>query len=791
MIALLKKELIHFFSSAIGYVFISFFLGISGLFLWVLHGEFNITDSGFASLSPFFDLAPWVFLLLIPAACMPSFADERKQGTLELLLTKPISTFKLVLGKYLGVCTIILIAILPTLIYVIALYNLAMPIGEIDYGSILGSYIALLLLGAAYAAIGVFASSLTQNQTVALLVSLLLCFLAYFGISNIGESFNFQNFEVLGISFHYNRISQGVIDTRDIIYFLSFYAIFLGGTYFIFRKQNTKINYRKIGFATVIFIAINFFNNHFYKRFDLTQDQRFSLSNTTLDILETIKTPITIDVLLDGELPPEFKKLQRETKQLLSTFSAENKNIKFAFTDPLEAKEYRAESLQELQRLGLTPAEVSTQFDGVLKKEVVVPWALAYFNKKSVKVPLMKNSLGATTAERTNTSIQNLEYAFTNALKQLSTSKTKKIAIVKGNGQLDDIYLADYVKTLQSYYRIAPFVLDTLNPVKTLKNLKEFDLVINAKPTKKTTEVQKLILDQHLLSGKSQMLLLDQVAAEKDSLFTNPNFTTLAWNRDTNLNDMLFAYGVRINPQMVNDYYSAPIVLANGEGSNTQYTPYTWGFSSLSNNNENHPIATNLGNVKFNFANPIDTLKNKTTKTVLLKSSPFTRLQGVPSQLNLATITREQQKEQFTNGEQNLAVLLENEFKSTYKDRILPFKIPNFIKNTDNAKLLVIADGDVIKNEISQQRPLELGFDPITQKSYANKEFLLNSANYLLGDTGLVKLRAKQINIPVINLDYLSKNKVFWQVICVVLPWLLCTFGYILFFFYRRYKYAK
>ena len=195
--------------------------------------------------------------------------------------------------------------------------------------------------------------------------------------------------------------------------------------------------------------------------------------------------------------------------------------------------------------------------------------------------------------------------------------------------------------------------------------------------------------------------------------------------------------------------------------------------------------------MKFNFANPIDTLKNKTKKTVLLKSSAFTRLQGVPSQLNLASITREQQKEQFTNGEQNLAVLLENEFKSTYKDRILPFKLPNFIKKTDSAKLLVIADGDVIKNEISQQRPLELGFDPITQKSYANKEFLLNSANYLLGDTGLVKLRAKQINIPVINLDYLSKNKVFWQVICILLPWLIVTLGYILFFFYRRYKYRR
>ena len=791
MLALLKKELTHFFSSAIGYIFISFFLGISGLFLWVLQGDFNIIDSGFASLSPFFDLAPWVFLLLIPAACMQSFADERKQGTLELLLTKPISTFKLVLGKYLGVLSIILLALLPTLIYVVALYNLAMPVGEIDYGSIIGSYIALALLGAAYAAIGIFASSLTQNQTIALLISLLLCFLAYFGLENLGNTFNTDSLEVLGIDFHYNRISEGVIDTRDIVYFISFCGLFLAGTYFVFRKQSTPINYVKTGVIIIVLIIFNFANTHFYKRFDLTQDQRFSLSETTEQILENIHTPITIDVLLDGTLPPEFKKLQRETKQLLNTFSAKNKNIKFSFTDPLESKEYRAQSLEELQRIGLTPAEVSTQFDGVLKKEIVIPWALAYFNKKSVKVPLMKNSIGATTAERTNASIQNLEYAFSDALKQLTSEKTKTVAVVKGNGQLSDIYLADYVKELQKYYRIAPFVLDTVNPKITLEKLKQFDLVINAKPTQKTADIQKLILDQHLMSNKSQILLLDQVAAEKDSLFNNPSFTTLAWNRDTNLNDMLFAYGVRVNPQLVNDYYSDPIVLANGEGNNTQYTPYNWGFSSLSHNNENHPISTNLGNVKFNFANPIDTLKNNTKKTVLLKSSNYTRLQGVPSELNLANITREAKQEQFTNGPQNLAVLLEDKIKSTYKDRILPFEIDNFIKESSNSKLLIVSDGDIIKNEVAQQRPLELGFDPITKKNYANKEFLLNSANYLLGDVGLVSLRAKQINIPVIDLEYLAKNKLFWQVTCILFPWILCSLGYLLFFIYRRRKFGR
>ena len=472
------------------------------------------------------------------------------------------------------------------------------------------------------------------------------------------------------------------------IYFGSFYTIFLVVTFFIFRKKNQKINYKKLAFICVVFIGVNFLNNYVFKRFDLTKDKRFSLSETSLDIIKSVKTPVTIDVLLDGNLPPEFKKIQRETKQLLQTINAENTNIKFAFSDPLASKQYRAQSLEELQRLGLTPAEVSTQFEGVLKKEVVVPWALAYFDKQTVKIPLLKNSLGATTADRTNASIQNLEYAFTDAFKQLISKKEKTIAVIKGNDQLGDIYIADYVRTLQKYYKIAPFVLDTVNPVATLENLKKFDLALNLKPNTKTTEKQKLILDQHLLSGKSQLLLLDQVAVEKDSLFTNANNSTLAWYKDTNFNDLLFSYGVRINPQLIVDYYSAPIILANGEGSNTNYTPYNWGFSTLSANNKNHIISTNLKQVKFDFCNPIDTLKNKTKKTILLKSSNYTRLKGVPTELNLNSIILEQNKEQFTSGQHNLAILLENDFKSAYKDRILPFEIKDFIPNSTNSCLL-------------------------------------------------------------------------------------------------------
>ncbi len=793
MIALLKKELIHFFSSAIGYVFMTCFLGITGAFLWVLHGNFNIINNGFASLSPFFEIAPWVFLLLIPAACMQSFADERKQGTLELLLTKPISIFQLILGKYIGVCLIILFSVLPTLIYIIALHQLALPLGEIDYGSIIGSYIALLLLGAAYAAIGIFASSLTQNQTIALLISIFLCFVAYFGISNLTALTNIKSLDTLGIAYHYDRISQGVLDTRDIVYFISFCALFLGITFFIFRKSNQPINYKKAGLILSGFIAIGFISNYSYHRFDLTKDKRFSLSETTKNLLFQIDKQVTIDILLDGKLPPEFKKLQRETKQLLTTFSAENKNIKFIFNDPLAKSELKAQNIAELQRLGLTPAEVNTKFEGVLKKEVVVPWALAYFNNKSVKIPLLKNSLGATTSERITASVQNLEYAFTDALKQLALPKIKKIAILKGNNQLDDIYIADYIKALQKYYRIAPFTLDSANTnvTGTLKELQNFDLVINAKPTKEFTENQKLVLDQHLMHGGNQLLLLDKVVAEKDSLFTNNENKTLAWNRDVRLKDMLFAYGVRINPQLINDYYSAPIILANGEGSNTQYIPYTWGYASLSQNNNTHPITTNLGNVLFNFTSPIDTLKNKTKKTVLLQSSHATKLQGIPFELKLSQITKELKRENFDSGNQNLAVLLEGEIKSTYKNRILPYEIDNFKDITLTSKLILISDGDVVKNAVAQQRPLELGFDPISKKNYANKDFLLNAANYLLDDSGLVTLRAKQINIPVLNLDKVATNKSFWQWICIIIPQLIISMGYLLFFIYRKNKYGK
>jgi len=237
MLAILKKEINSFFASPIGYLVIAIFLLLNGLFLWVFKGEFNILDNGFADLSTFFLLAPWILIFLIPAVTMRSFSDEKKQGTLELLLTKPITTLQLVLSKYFGAFLLILIALIPTLLYVYTVYQLGNPLGNLDFGSTLGSYFGLLFLVAAYTAIGVFASTISDNQIVAFIVAVFLCLFFYIGFEGIADVISSNTVEQLGMNAHYKSMSRGVLDTRDLIYFLSVTILFIALTKFNIKKQ--------------------------------------------------------------------------------------------------------------------------------------------------------------------------------------------------------------------------------------------------------------------------------------------------------------------------------------------------------------------------------------------------------------------------------------------------------------------------------------------------------------------------------------------------------------------------
>ena len=564
--------------------------------------------------------------------------------------------------------------------------------------------------------------------------------------------------------------------------------------------KNKKSYLKKLLTIIAFLLLINFVAHFFFKRFDLTSDNRYTLSQTSLNIVKEVKQPLYVDVFLEGNFPGEFKKLQTETQQLLEEYKAINSNIVFQFVNPLENEEERDVVMQSFYDRGLTPLNVTLNEKGKQTQEVVFPWAVVTYGDKSTKVPLLKNMMGASTAEKVVSSVQHLEYVFANAFNTVSKTREKKVAIIKGNGELHELQIADFLKSVRENYYIGPFTLDSVakSPEKTLIALKKYDLAIIAKPTEAFSDQEKQVLDQYIINGGKTLWLVDQVNMEMDSLMNTG--VNLAFPRDLNLNDMFFKYGVRIKPDLVKDLMATPISLATGQqGSATQYTKFAWFYSPMiypvenKNKSKISPIVSNLDGIKFEFSNPIELLKNNINKTVLLQSSPYSKAVGTPTEVNLKMVEeRPEQKEYTDKGNLPVAVLMEGKFHSVYQNRVLPFKDTGFAPIGKQNKMIIISDGDVVKNQIDKNyQPLELGFDKWTNNLYANKEFMMNCLNYLLDDNGLINIRSKEIDLPILDKEKVSQNYTFSQIITVGVPIIiLLVFGFF-FTILRKRKYAK
>lgn len=552
-----------------------------------------------------------------------------------------------------------------------------------------------------------------------------------------------------------------------------------------------KSNIKKVLLLLVLLVLANFLGSHFYKRFDLTHDKRYTLSKSALDIVEDLDSPLVVDVFLEGDFPSEYRRLRDETRQLLEEFAFHNREIKFNFINPVEDETTKDANIQQLVNRGLEPLQLTVKESGKTSKALMFPWALASYHGQTVKIPLIKNIIGATTEETINSSVQNLEYAFAEGFKKLVVPKDKKIAILKGNGELDDIYIADFLKTVKEHYYIAPFTLDSVadNPENTLKKLKGYDLIVAAKPTQAFTEEEKYVLDQYIMDGGKSLWLTESIVIDKDSL-KNDSGSSVAIMKDLNLNDFFFKYGVRINPNIVSDLYSAPIWLALGEGSQAQFQPLQWPYSPLAGTNPDHPITSNLNLVKFDFASQIDTLKNDVDKKILLRSSELTKLEGVPQLISLDMVTQEPDPQSYTKGPQTLAVLLEGTFTSVYNNRIKPFSIANEKNSSVPTKMIVVSDGDIIKNDVVQNQPQELGFDRWTGRSFGNKEFLENAVNYLLNDDGLINIRSKEIVIPFLDQQKTVDQRGLWQLVNIALPLVILALFGLAYHYVRKRKYT-
>lgn len=555
-------------------------------------------------------------------------------------------------------------------------------------------------------------------------------------------------------------------------------------------KRYFNNTFSRVGGALLLLLVINYIAQQWHSRIDLTQDKRYTLSETTRKTLSQIQQPLVIDVLLKGNIPTEFKKLQTEAIQLLEEYTAANDHLIVNFVNPLEDEPNADAAIQNLINNGLQPLQIAQTEAGKSSVEYIFPWAVISDGKRVEKVRLFIDKLGTTDQERVQNSVQRLEYNLTDALHKFTVKKQKKIAILRSNGTLEDVYLYDFLKTAREYYFIAPFTLDSVatNAEKTLKDLEKFDLLLVAKPTSPFSDEQKQVIDQYIMNGGRVLWLIDQVSVSLEDMYKTGG-VTMAMPLDLNLTDMFFQYGFRLNYTLINDLYFSEIVVATGDGSQSRYMNIPWVYNPMVLSSNNHLINSNLDAVRLQFANGIDTLKNGVKKTVLLSSSPFSKADGTPREINLRIDPKAMNKELYKKGNIPLAVLLEGEFKSMYKDRVRPLELKENATLSRPTKMIVVSDGDIIKNDFDSQHkmPLELGFDRWTSKYYDNKAFLQNAMNYLLDDTEFLTLRNKKVQLAFLDKEKVAESAQAWQIKVFLYPLLVLVIVMLLSeYFYRK-----
>ncbi|MCC8424027.1 gliding motility-associated ABC transporter substrate-binding protein GldG [Mucilaginibacter sp. UR6-11] len=797
MYSILKKEITTYLSSLVAYVTIGVFLLVLGLFLWVFPDS-SILDYGYAALDSLFGTAPYLFMFLIPAITMRSLAEERKEGTFELLLTRPLTDLQIILGKYLAAVILVLFALLPTLTYYYSVYTLGSPQGNIDSGAVIGSYIGLFLLGAGFAAIGLFASAITKNQIIAFTIAVFLCFFFYSGFDSLSGLLSLQNTGIqgLGINDHYQSISRGVLDTRDLAYFIILIAVFIWLTLFALLKQQQKKpnNNITIGAAGIV-LVLAVFTNFAFTRIDFTREGRYTISKVSRGILDSLPAPVKVTVYLQGDLTGGMKRLQRATADMLADLQAySHRKLQFEFVDPLKKVDagQQEQAINELQARGIEPTALSVKTDDGVTQKTIFPAAMVTANGKDIPVKLLyqQTQMGLSADEVLNNSIQNLEYAFTSAIKKVSRGGKPQIGFTTGHDELNDIQLNDAMKSLSDGYEVGRVDLKSI-PFDSLMKVR---LMVVPKPEKPFTEPEKFKLDQYLMRGGKILWTIDQVNAELDSLRGHGD--QLAFPKQLNLDDQLFVYGIRINYDLIADISAAQIPVSTGNvGGQPQIQMVPWLFYPIFMPLAKHPIVRNLDGIRGEFVSTIDLLDIRDVqKTVLLASSPYNHKITAPHLLSLQAIEQEPDPKQFQSVPKITAVLLEGKFQSDFKNRPVPAGLgENIIQQSASrpTKMIVISDGDVFKNQVGADgSPYPLGYDRYTRQSYGNKNLLLNIADYMTDDSGLIALRNKEIKLRLLSRARVRNEKLYWQVINTTIPLFLVLIFAIFQHYMRKRKYA-
>lgn len=546
------------------------------------------------------------------------------------------------------------------------------------------------------------------------------------------------------------------------------------------------------GFVFIVFINLLVAEDFF--RLDLTEEKRYSVKAETLQILKNLEDEIHVEVFLEGKLNASFQRFQKAILETLEEFRIYSKNkITYSVSDPTVAMSEKArnEFMADLAARGIQPTNIIDTRDGQREEKIIFPGVIISYEGLETGVMLLKGNKAGTPEQEINQSIEGIEYEIISAVYNLVNTDRKQIGFVTGHGELDSLQSFSLRSELQSVYDVYDVTLSVKHQI---NQLDRFDALILAKPSKSFSEPDKYVLDQYVMQGGKILFLIDKVDASMDSASRDDYF---AGPNTLNLDDQFFKYGVRINPDLVQDRRSGMYPVITGEvGGRPRMQLIEWPFFPLIGQFANHPITRNLDAVLTRFCNSIDTVKAEgVKKTTLLMTSPYARKISTPVHINVNELRKNLRDEDYSTRYIPIGILLEGKFTSLYKNRFPPAGYESFkvVDESIPTKLVIIADGDIARNDVNprSRQPQPLGFDPMTNTTYANRDFLLNTLAYLTNENGLIQARNKEVKIRPLDKAKLKQGRVKWQVLNLVAP-LVLLIGYgVLRSYLRKRRFAK
>ena len=507
---------------------------------------------------------------------------------------------------------------------------------------------------------------------------------------------------------------------------------------------------------------------------DLTADKRYSLSDTSILQLKALDEPVRIDIFLDGKLPGLYRDFWRELNIILNQMQFYSDKLIIQFNNPLEI-DSNERAIAEMEGYGMKPEIVIEKKDGQRSESIVFPWMIVNCGNVSERVFLLDKQFGDTERNKITRSIQQIEYLILDGIRRVTLKEKSNLAVLTSHQTSKNIKLANLLQSLKPYYNLASFNLKNPEntPLQSLNNLKRFDALIVSNPNEPFSKKEKYILDQYELYGGGILWMINGIAISRDSLFNNSG-KAYGFPLELNLDDYFFVRGIRLNKILVKDLYSAPLVLATGNQNNTQYIPYPWPYFPLPIP-ESNLIGQSVGPVLTQFPSSMDSLENSLNKTVLLKTSAFTKTAGVPVLLLLEEATKKIQPSKYNEPSKILGILAEGTGKSLFLNRVKPFV---YSKHQDNGgyKSIIFGDGTIGENQIERGAPLNLGYDKWTSNYYANKQLLINSIHYLTGNQEGLMIRQKKWNFAYLDPQKINSKGIFWKMIIILSPILISLF---------------